>query len=542
MTSSDHPFVIIFGHTILFSDLSQIFSFSNEAFNFGIALLVIVVGLLLFSTQHTAGPQFSRFADVSSATAAALIGVNIMAALTYFVLPQYCDWVEIDVVITALNAHQDLPLYPDWSKGEGAYSRLYGPLLYEAVGFPLLVSKNIIASKFATTAAFLFAVTTLWYQGRRPSTRAAGLAAKVYLLALVPFGMTSFWVRSEPLLLALVAAGVVTIGIRNDALRWLVLGVLTGFAAALKIHALLYFLPLAIFALIRVPDIRAAGLCATAGATGFIVALVTAFQANPREALNLGRLLIVVSHHKFSAYQLCNNVPIALGLTAPFALTLWGRWAGRGWDSRTALTAASMALSVALVTIVATTPGAGPYHFMPLVPVLLFLTVNLQDRDAIKTADPWPILAVGMIAAAVAPLVLTASWLERAIEGASKTIARYEEAADLAALYPGAQFGPTDGAHIRPLQYRVGAALRGARLTFSVPAWGDLFYFVGLRPEDDPADFSPGPLVWILPRDGAPFSSSPFAAVETKFRSRCQQIDVRQIFAAWRCDNGILMK
>jgi hypothetical protein len=479
--------------------------------------------------------------------ASVVICVNVVAALVYFVLPQYFDHIEPHVVITALNAHQGLPLYPDWSRGEGAYGMLYGPLLYAAVGAPLFASKSIMASKLATSTAFLFATAAMWYQGRRSSKPSAGLIAQVYLLALVPFGIYAFWVRAEPLLLALAAGGVMVIQIRSDKLRWLALGIFAGLAVAIKIHAALYFIPLGVFALVRASDAKAAFLYAATGAAGFIAALVAAFAADPHEAVNLGRYVSVMSRHGLNRRLLFDNLLAALALTAPYGIALWQRRWSLGWDWRTILTAASMALSIALVIFVGAKPGSGPHHLMPLIPVLLFLTLTVRGPKVIEANDPSLILVAAMIAAALAPLATTTHFLRSAMRGVSDTIAAYREAADLTGLYPGAQFGPTDWDNYATLQNRVGAALRGVRLTFDVAAWMDLD-FAGIRPSDDAADFSPGPLFWILPRDGLPFSLHSWyhwkpifsPAFQTNFQSRCEQIDVRTTFVVWRCEAGLL--
>lgn len=502
-----------------------------------IALLIMATGLVL-SSRHRA--------NIISVAASVVISLNVVGALVYFGLPQYADHIEPHVVITALNAHQGLPLYPDWSRSEGAYGMLYGPLLYAAVGVPLYASKTIIASKVVTSTAFLFATVAMWFQGRRLSTPSAGLIAKIYLAAIVPFGIYAFWVRSEPLLLALAAGGVMVLQIRNEILRWLALGVLTGLAVAIKIHAALYFIPLAVFALMDASDAKAAFLFAGTGAAGFVAAIIAAFAASPQEAVDFCRYLLTMSQHGLNKYLMFVNLLAVLVLAAPYGIALWQRRTSPGQDPRTSLTAASFALSVVLIIIVAAKPGSGPHHLMPLVPVLLFLTLTVWSPKIVEANDPLPIVGAVMVTLSIAPLAATASFLGHALLGIDDTIAAYREAGDLAELYPGAQFGPTDMAHYAMLQARAGAAFRGATLTFDMAAWMDLD-FAGIRPSEDALDFSPGPLVWILPREGAPFSMSSYYGkpsifspeFQARFRSRCHQIDLRKVFAAWRCDGPL---
>jgi len=347
------------------------------------------------------------------------------------------------------------------------------------------------------------------------------------------------------LLLALVTAGVMVMQIRTNTFRCLALGIIAGLAVGIKIHAALYFIPLGIFVLVRAPDAKAAILYAVIGATGFTGCIVAAFAADPCEVMRFGRYIAVISRHGLEPRLLFLNLLSGLALTAPYIIALWQRRASLARDRRTLLTAVSALLSVSLVIVVGAKPGSGPHHLMPLIPVLLFLTMTLND--AIESTDTLLILIVAMIAAALAPLKQTVDFLRLEIKGIGDTITAQREAVDLVTRYPGAQFGPTDSEHYATLKNRVVAALSGAKLTFDLAAWMDLD-FAGIRPSDDPADFSPGPRVWILPRDGAPFSMYSFynyynyatvplfsTAFQNDFHSRCQQIDVRRTFAAWFC-------
>src|ERR1700680_4212139 len=136
-----------------------------------VALLMIGTGLALSASSVGAKFREERFKHAGYFLACAMIVLNLLAAIIYLFLPQYWNHVEPTVVITALNAYQGLPIHPDWSRGEGAYGEAYGPLLYTVVGLPLLASKSIVASKLTTFTAFLFAVTAMWRQGPRSSTR-----------------------------------------------------------------------------------------------------------------------------------------------------------------------------------------------------------------------------------------------------------------------------------------------------------------------------------------------------------------------------------
>lgn len=511
-----------------------------------IATMATAFGLLLSSCRYGASLRAPGFARLSAIVATALIGGDVVAALAYLLVPQYIDHIEPQVIITALNAHQGMPLYPDWSKGEGAYGLLYGPLLYAAVGVPLFASKTVVASKLVSTAAFLVAIAAIWYQAHRSSKPSAPMLGGVHLLALVPFGTYAFWVRAEPLLLAIVAGATMAMEIRRDTWRWLVLGICAGLAVALKAYAPLYFIPLGALALLNISTLKATARCIGAGAAGFIAAAVAVFAQSPRDVLNLGMYIAMEMGDGIDSRLLRLNAWAALAVTAPYAITLWQRWQMVGLDLRTLLMAATTAFTIALLVIVGAKPSAGPYYLIPLIPVLLSLALRAAVFSSARSNYPLAIATAGMVALAVPSLARVAHYMWSFAQTAESALAQDNEAADLALLYPRAQFGPTDDVHYRQLDARIGAARRGARLIFSVAPWMD-FVHAGITPRQDTADFaSPGPSIWILPREGAPFSLNDYSgrslfsrSFQQTFRSRCHEIDVRETFAAWRCETGI---
>jgi hypothetical protein len=524
--------------------LSQFSQLDGKHLWWNVVLLSMAIGLPIALSRYGTVLRHARVARAIFFAASLVIGVYLSAALFYFAAPWYRDHIEPHVVITALNAHLGLPLYPDWSRGEGAYGLAYGPFLYAAVGVPLFFSKTVFASKLVAAMTFLFAVAAMWYQARRSRAPFAGIIAQVHVMALILFGFYAFWVRPEPLLLALTAGSVMAIQIRNDTLRWLALGVFAGLAAAIKLHAPLCFVPLGVFALLRAPNVKAAMWCVITGAAAFLLVLIAAFGADFQQAAGFAKYLGVMGQHGLTKRRIIVNLLVTVALTAPFVIALWQQ---RARDSRTLLTAGSMALCVLLVALVGAKPGGGPHHLIPFIPVLLFFTLTFRASPVIKLNDPMPILAVAMMAGAFGPLKTTIVFLKSYTIREGDIRAGYSEAADLAAAYPGAQFGPTDHDRYPTLQYRVGAALRGARLTFDTAAWQD-FDAARIRPSENAADFYPGPLIWILPREGAPFSQRSdytwihlFPPVfQAAFKSRCQPIETRKFFTAWRCEAGLL--
>jgi hypothetical protein len=223
-------------------------------------------------------------------------------------------------------------------------------------------------------------------------------------------------------------------------------------------------------ALVQAPDIKAAIVNAGVGVGMFVATLAATFSADPYEMANFAKYAAVMSRHGLSGALLISNLVAAMVLAAPYGVALWQRSETFGLDWRTVSTAGSMALSGSLLIVVGAKPGAGAHHMMPLIPVLLLLTLTAGGRRAIKVDNASITVLAAMITAAVVPLADSLSFLWSATQRMDQTIAAQQEAANLTARYPGAQFGPTDMAHYDTLKSRVGAALRGARLTFDMAA------------------------------------------------------------------------
>jgi hypothetical protein len=505
---------------------------------------ILIVASLLFTRLRGASwlrePRLQRAVLVAAWVA---IASGVLAAIGYFLLPRFYDHIEPHVVITALNAQAGLHIHPDWTKGEGAWGTPYGPFLYEWAGLPLMISKTVMAAKLASATAFLFAIVVLWRMPKTAGGPGDQFIAAFYLLAVTAYGPFAFWVRSEPLLLALTAAAVLIVQLKTRWVVWLGLGVVAGLAAATKFPAVFYFAPIVVYAALQTPSLSALAVGCLIGLAGFALGLVAPFADDPGEARRLAMYVTEMTHHGLSPRLLAVNLAGLAVLASPYGLRLWKARAGLN-DWRGAATPVILAVSILAVAIIGAKPGSGPHHLMPFIPVLLYLTLltPVGAEDGARDAEE-PEFVLAMLANAAAPLLLTLVFVIGAARDAGETRAGYREAADLAARYPGAQFGPTDDAHYEQLYLRVAAAFHGARLSFDNASWTDLDA-AGLKPADDAADFAfDRPRIWILPKAGQPFTVTSRYTRKTvfppdfqaQFLQHCQRVEVRTVFAVWRC-------
>lgn len=277
----------------------------------------------------------------------------------YLALDAYLDHIEGTVVIRAWEYAHGTPLY-ELQDGAPRFANLYGPLTYLAQ-VPALVAlgPGIMASK-ATALAALFATIALaaarFFRGpAMPAVHALFLL----VAGLALMSPTSFWTRADPIEALLVMLAVV------GAVSPLAVGLCIGLAVNCKIHAFLYFLPI-IFELWRrrgwpalLPLVTAAGTAFVApfllpgvSLHDYFYTLLQQLAGRPRHVMERPAMLLAC----------------VLVLALPVAVPLARRHGGvpreaRDWGI------ASLA-SLALLLYPATFPGAGPYHFLPLLPVL----------------------------------------------------------------------------------------------------------------------------------------------------------------------------
>ena len=173
---------------------------------------------------------------------ATFVGFGIMAVLALFYLtyPAYLDHTEATIANFGALLRTGGQLYPDLSV-YSMHGQLYGPFLSEvqaaiqSLGLPV-----ILASKLTGLLAFFLWSTLFFYYLKEP-------LAKGFLLFMLPLGPFLFSNRAEALILLLVGlAFAVSKWISNKRLGILCVGVLAGLAAAVKLHAVLYIVLVAI--------------------------------------------------------------------------------------------------------------------------------------------------------------------------------------------------------------------------------------------------------------------------------------------------------
>jgi hypothetical protein len=324
------------------------------------------------------------------------------AALTlevvqYAGLGAYLDHIENNVVIIAWQYAHGAPLY-ELQDGAPRFATYYGPLAY-LIELPalFLMGPGVVVSKFTSLTALVATVLLLALRFRRgwPTPTLQGLF--VLLAGLLIYSPMSFWVRPDPYETLLVAVAIVS------APSAICLGLCIGLAVNLKAHAFLYFLPIvAEFAAER--GWRGLSLVALCAAATFLVPFlapgislhdyVTGLaQQIGRRDRSWSRLGWIKLTALGTPLELLDLLFLGVPLMLPLALPLVGGYIPRSQRFYPAVTLTTLIVLV----YPATFPGAGAYHFLPLVPVVAEACYRLRTNGTSFAIATFPLLCVAAL-------------------------------------------------------------------------------------------------------------------------------------------------
>jgi hypothetical protein len=522
----------------------------------------------IFAARAARGTQGGSF-DAAGVlvTRAATATLLLLSALVvaYLFAPAYLDHVEAESASLAWLGLHGLPLYPPLDGQHDLYGTVYGPLLFELNALPLLLVPSIQASKFAGVAAFFLGLAFTYAALAR--SRNPALFRPLFLLAAL-FAFHSdlvFTNRAEPFLFAIGAAAAWLRPdhalSRGDCIRSaLTLGLLAGFASALKLHGFLYVVPAASALLASERGGRSSLVVLVTGCIGAAAGFLMPFAYPAASLPGFIAYNTMTLHHAFSLKLLFLNGLLALSLAAGgLLLQRRSRQVPGGADR---VFCVALAVAFALVALLASKTGAGAHHLLPFIPSL-FVAYGLLLAGG-KIGEPSPVGAAARAARAAAAGAGpgAARWLLGAglctfgviaVHQGSAVASLWVDAArdreraaellELSARFPAAVVGVTDNDNYASSLLYPLIVFRQSGLRFDTAAWMDM-QFAGVR-EEAVLDLLKGCRVpaWILPRDGAPFSmpswysrgplfSQDFSGT---FLADYRLTDRREFYSVWTC-------
>jgi len=342
----------------------------------GVGLLVLWMLTRLRSWNAPVDAEASwRRARPMMIVAASGVFLSFLATcLWYMTHAGYASDVEAMVTSVAwwLKSGGELYHAPDAAQ---QYSALYGPAIYLVTAFYLdLLGPSILASKIGSllslylSLALLYLTIRRWVSGRL----ALGLTTVAVLLYWTS-GMSSMLVRADAYILVAVALGMYSAGSPRRVLAVAGSALGLGLAVNLKLHAVLYLLPV-----LTLLD-EHHGWRATATALGLgALFIVAPFVLNENISLvNYVAWLEVSSHHGLDLRSLPHLLALAVFFAVPVLIPLSSGHgpADRPWMRRHLMLA--WIVGNLIVVLLAMKPGAGPVHLLPIIPINMVFAARL---------------------------------------------------------------------------------------------------------------------------------------------------------------------
>jgi hypothetical protein len=286
------------------------------------------------------------------------------------------------------------------------YSGPYGPYGYIAVGLCQgLIGPGVFATKLWPCIAGAVAIGLFYiFLRRRSSVRLALIFTSLLAALSLRLGPFAFWTRPEPFLVLCVTAGLIA-ATRKGLVSTVLLGVSLGIAIDLKINSICYFFPVVVLA---VETGFAWRELAKAVAIAAVVVILP-FLVFPQVSLsNYVGILQLIGKRGFGFLEFHLSLEWLVTLLVPvgagplFCRQTPSERHGETAGNRKWFLAAIVVASLALL-LSASRLGAGPHHFLPLIPIVLFFAA---EQTAKGRSVQWP---SGMMA--VTGYALCFSWL-----------------------------------------------------------------------------------------------------------------------------------
>lgn len=341
-----------------------------------VLVCVGILAILLLVRRATGRSRMMR--DWSTAAGMAISVAALVALIAY---PSVAIWyashshffdnAEPVMPIVGWLFHAGRPVYPAIDAPE-RYAHIYGPFAFMAHGWVLgLFGPSILVSKSLGAAAGVASLGVTYLLARRHVPRAlATVLTGLCALLLLLFRHYSFWTRPEPLQLLAVSASLYFASMESGYFGAVLSGGAMGVLWNLKITGPMYTLP--VFALLFSrggwkPCVAAIAVAVAVASFPFVYyenVSLPQYLAWLRLSGSTGLLLSTLRQNLEWAIYLC--LPLVLSY---YAVPESARPRSAAWRN----VLAALILGITGVVIAAAKPGAGPYHLIPFLPIIVFV-------------------------------------------------------------------------------------------------------------------------------------------------------------------------
>ena len=483
----------------------------------------------------------------------AIIMVHVGSALAYLVSPVYFDHIEPNVAIVSALFNRGLPLFHELDAAP-RYAMLYGPTQYLVNGlsytvfgysdfsFKLTGVVSLLAAYLITGAA----IRRLPEAGFRDVLIGLGIFA---VLALF-FRNYTFWSKSDSMMLAFSALGVLSLFIRSPVKAALLCGIALGITVNGKLHAAAYFLPLVALHY-RQDGWRSFFII---GCSSLVVALAPFLVFANVSLLNYLALIQSAGRHGVSLGLVLLNSSYGLFMSLPLlCLGVCALRSGehRGWVRENILVIIATVSGVLLIAIVGAKPGSGTWHMLPFLPHTAVASVwaikQMEVREAELATWFWLPFA-GFLAAAFIKGLVGAYYGYALALNFEKPRMLIADVRSVIEVYPdkNIHMGYGDGSRNVLSFVRTQLVFAGNPYLLDTPALMDFDYSgVEIPPDTITAMNSDPDALWLIPKGQEPFliknwftrfQEDGYLFKQTfrdNFHARFEMIDSTEYFDLW---------
>jgi dolichyl-phosphate-mannose-protein mannosyltransferase len=469
-------------------------------------LLFLASSAVLWMVLRRAGAKTASAVHVLlSATASVALGAFVVVAVWYATDKRYYDFAEPTMPAVAWMFEIGKPLYPPPDAPE-RYAHIYGPMAFiplaaamRVFGTGLDVTKWVGASAGIISLLLLFSILK-----PRAGARLAAVFTGYCALLLLVFRNAAFWVRPDSLELLCTSIGLFA-ALHRSRVSWVALGVSAGILWNLKFTGPLYSLPIFVLFLERTSR-RDLVLATVTAAMTLAVPFVVFSNISWR---NYGAWILLSGSKGIVWSTLRQNLEWAVYLVAPLIVALRVTVRNQPLTVLSPRVATSLVVALGSVAVLASKPGAGPYHLLPFLPVIAFFT-GLQMYHLRSDGAHITVLLSGLSFTAVA--VVIASAQQASFVSTVRQLDALGPIADLTRFldqHPGnpTQIGYSSDERttfVRPL-----AVFRSGMYLLDQPAIQEhQLAGIEIPPATVNALRSCAVTYWLIPRTGEPFSAT----------------------------------
>jgi hypothetical protein len=378
----------------------------------------------------------------------------------------------------------------------------------------------VFATKLLPCLAGAMAMGLFYLVLRRKTSAPLALIFASLLAALsLRLGPFAFWCRTDPFLLLCVTAGLIA-ATRKGVLSTVLLGVSLGVAIDLKINSVFYFLPIFAFAVDNGFDWKALAKAAVIA----VIVTILPFILFPQISLSnyLGILQVIgkrgfgfLEFHLSLEWLVTLFIPAGGGLLF-YRLTSSAQPAEPG-ANQTGFLAAILVASVAIL-LFASKLGAGPHHFLPLIPSVLLFAARQTEKGRGFRRHSSMVAVTGyalcfswllscLLVALGSAFSISAAAIRQEPE-ATASIRDLREIVDAHPAYTWLGGAPLGGTPVES-SYHLQLVFRGMPPAVHPPAQMD-FQLAGIpetdftKLEKEIAEKNGKPVAWVVPKESLP--------------------------------------